>query len=77
MSVDSFVKERDEAVLSMDVEKTRLFAKKYHISCPKEDEVVLAGAAMAIRDINSATREQKLAAEDWLLTHGFNVEMWI
>ena len=74
--IKSFVKERDEALLSMDVKRIREYAKKYHVPCPKKDEVVLAGAAKAIRHLTNATQEQKAAAEKWLLEHGFRLEMF-
>lgn len=66
-----FVKERDEALLSMDAKKIRQYAHKYGVQCPREDVTVLAAAAKAIGHINSATKEQKEAAESWLLSHGF------
>ena len=69
-----FVKERDEALLSMDAKKIRQYAHKYGVRCPEDDIVILAGAAKAIRHINSATKEQKEAAESWLLSHGFKLD---
>jgi hypothetical protein len=41
--IKRFVKERDKALLSMDVEKIRSYAKKHDIPFPKDEKVVLAG----------------------------------
>lgn len=73
--IKRFVKERDKALLSMDVEKIRSYAKKYDIPCPKDEKVVLAGAAKAILQINSASDEQKSKAGRWLLDNGFTLDI--
>lgn len=67
-----FVKERDEALLSLNKQKILAYMKKYHINYkPNSETVFWAGIHKAIIGINSATAEQKQKSHDWLISHGF------
>lgn len=68
-----FVKERDEALLSLDKEKIEAFFRK-NTGCevPANDLVFWAGVHKAILYLNSATFEQKMRSCDWLIEHGFS-----
>lgn len=69
--MNKFVKERDEALLSLDKKKIQKYAKKYRISIPKNETVFWAGVHKAIISINSASEEQKKQSYDWLNERGF------
>ena len=72
IDVKKFVKERNEALLSLDKKKIKAYMKKYHVQFEPGNEVVFwAGFHKAIIGINSATPEQKQRSRDWLTAHGF------
>ena len=66
-----FCKERDAALLSLDEQKIREFARKHAIQMPENKTVFWAGIHKAIVALNTATIEQKMASILWLAEHGF------
>ncbi len=66
-----FIKERDEALLSLDKQKILTFCTKNMVPVPEDETVFWAGIHKSILHINSATKEQKKASFNWLLVHGF------
>ena len=73
--IKRYVKERDEAFLSLDKEKIRAFCKKYVIVLPQNELAFWAGVHKVIVNINSATFEQKKKSYEWLIEHGFSPEI--
>lgn len=73
MSIEKFVKERDEALLSLDIDKITKFMNKYDVPMPKNETVFWAGIHKAICNLNSATSEQKLNSMIWLVNNGFQL----
>lgn len=72
MDIPQFVKERNEALLSLDKKKIKAYMKKYHVRFEPADETVFwAAIHKAIIGINTATAEQKAKSRDWLAAHGF------
>lgn len=72
MDIQKFVKERDNALLSMDKEKIMAYMRKYKVKFQPDNETVFwAGVHKAIIGINSATKEQKDRSAAWLIEHGF------
>lgn len=72
MDIEKFVKEHDEALLSLDEKKIKAYMKKYQVRfCPGNETVFWAGVHKAIIEINSASAEQKKKSHDWLVAHGF------
>lgn len=69
-----YVKERDEALLSLDEKRILLFCKRYDIQVPQSSEAFWAGVHKAILHLNAATWEQKQASYDWLMEHGFTAD---
>ena len=75
-----WMKERDEAVLSFDVEKFKAFFHKWTIkgfySMPLPD--VLADVTMyqCVLALAKATEEEKERARAWLREHHFNDDPW-
>lgn len=76
MNIKQFIKERDEALLSLDKEKITKFAKKHGVPIPKDETAFWAGVHKAIWNLNSANAEQKLNSMMWLTNHGFSPDIY-
>ena len=70
--IKKWVKDRDEAMLSLDKDKIVAFCKKNNVPIPENETVFWAGVHKAILHINSATFEQKQNSFEWLIEHGFS-----
>lgn len=68
--VKRFIKERDEALLSLDRDKIEAYLRKYQVPVPRDDEVFWRGVHKAICEIESAPESAKRASEEWLREHG-------
>lgn len=70
-----FVKERDKAIRSLDVETFKRFYKKwyymgyYRLPLPADNVIEISMRKM-LCEIQSATEEEKKEAEKWLIDHG-------
>ena len=80
--MNNFVKERNEALLSLDEKKIDRFMKKYNpsIKKPKDKKVFWAGVHKAICSLflvpeNNITLEQFDRSYMWLLENGFRPEI--
>ncbi len=72
-----WVKERDEVAKTYDVEKFKLFFRKWQIKGIYDkqmklpaDNVIAISLRKMVYHMTSATEEQKREAEAWLLLHG-------
>lgn len=70
--VEDFVKERNEALLSLDKEKIIAFMGNWAVDVPQNDLVFWAMVHKAIVNLREATKEQKDKSFAWLLEIGFN-----
>lgn len=75
MDIKEFVKDRNEALLSLDKDKILFFTKKYSMESPIEEPAFWGGVHKAILHINSATDEQKEISRQWLVENGFSTEI--
>ena len=69
---NTFVQDRDRALLSLDELKIRAFCRKYSISISDNPVVFWASiykSVLAMKNCPSHIRKQ---AEDWLDSHGFH-----
>lgn len=78
--MSTFIKERNEALLSLNKKKILAYAKKYNIKLPEEDKVFWAGVHKAICSLyfvkeNNITLEQYTKSADWLKENGFNLNI--
>ncbi len=74
MNMQQFVKERDDALRSLDKRKIQKYMKKYRVNfCPRNETVFWAAVHKAIICINSATAGEKERSARWLIEHGFSV----
>lgn len=70
----AFVRERDEALLSLDKKKIDRYMKKYGVKLSNNEMVYWASVHKAILAINGATLAQKVKSKMWLKNHGFKPE---
>lgn len=73
-SVASFVKERNDALFSLDRRKIEAYCAKYgdNDSADMPDVVFWAGVYKAICAIKNAPEDKVQIALTWLKTHGFS-----
>ena len=70
-----YVRERDEAFLSLDRKKILRFCVRWHICVPRDETIFWCGVHKVIVNLNSATEEQKNKSLEWLRSHGFSPEI--
>ncbi|MBP3899891.1 MAG: hypothetical protein J6D53_00300 [Blautia sp.] len=68
---NTYVKDRDEALLSLDEEKIRTFCKKYNKQLPDNPVIFWAGIYKSILAMKNSPADIRRKAEDWLDSHGF------
>ena len=69
--IKKFVKERNEALFSLDEKKIKAYMKKYCVPDPHSERVFWAMVYKAICNIADAPPEVKAKAKVWLKEHGF------
>lgn len=52
-SIDNFIKERNEALFSLDKEKIKAYAKKYDVPLPESEYPFWKGVYLALLNIKS------------------------
>jgi hypothetical protein len=68
--IATLVKERNEALFSLDRAKIERYARKYGLKLPSSDEVFWLAVHKAICNIPSAPRELKRKSKKYLREHG-------
>ena len=73
-----YVKERNAAILSFDIDIIKKFCKKYEddLAPLPPDEIMYAAFMQCVADIRSATPEQKKRAAAWLTEHGYGLRCY-
>lgn len=69
--IKEFVKERNEALFSLDEKKIKAYMKKYCVSEPDSERIFWAMVYKAICNIADAPPEVKAKAKAWLKEQGF------
>ena len=78
---DIWIKERDEAIRTLDVETFKKFYKKwtergfYRNGLPS-DEVIEISLRKMLYHLGNATEQEKSEAEKWLTERGYDTNMW-
>lgn len=75
MNIEQLKKERDTALLSLNKEKILKYCQKYQVRLPGNELAFWAGIHKAIYMIPSAPLKQKEDSKQWLLQHGFHIEI--
>ena len=78
--MNNFIKERNEALLSLDENKIIAYMNKYNIKIPKDEKIFWAGVHKAICSLyfietNRITLEQYTRSADWLKENGFELNI--
>lgn len=72
MNTQQFLKDRREALLSMDKEKLLAYAKKYEVkSIPSDDEIFWIGIHKARTACVDLPMEERSKSKQWLTNLGF------
>lgn len=71
-SISDFVKERNEALFSLDKKKIKCYAKKHQVVLPENELIFWAGVHKAIIAIESAPIDLKEQSAKWLIENGFS-----
>lgn len=64
ISIDDFIKERNEALFSLDKKKIEAYAKKYDISLPKSEYPFWKGIYLALLNIKGTPASVLKEAEN-------------
>ena len=76
--MNDFIKERNEALLSLDKEKIIAYSKKHNIDLPKDEKVFWAGVHKAICNLYLYSTNDEISLEQyersytWLSENGFS-----
>lgn len=69
MNLDQFIKERNEALVSLDETKIRAYAKKYGAEVPEDPEIFWGGVHKAITALPNIPENIRERSEIWLKEH--------
>ena len=77
-----WIKERDEAVLSLDLKKFKAFIKKWHdlglyaMPIPDNDMILSITMHQMVLGLADAPESKVIEAQLWLIDHGCNPHPW-
>ena len=74
--INDFVKERNEALFSLDEQRIRAYADKYGVKVPEKPIVFWASVYKAIYNITNAPTELKQKAKEWLDENGMSTAIF-
>lgn len=74
--VAPFVKERNEALFSLDRERIEAYSRKQGSDMPEDDIVFWACVYKCICHITSAPEDLVRKAKDWLHAHGMSEDIY-
>ena len=69
--IKKFLKERNEALLSLDKNKITKTFKKHGVKIPEDEQIFWAGVHKARMEVSSFTEDVKKISRDWLILNGF------
>ena len=72
MEMNEFLKERDEALFSLDIDKIRAYQRKYEIRLQANDEVFWCSVHKAICQITNAPPYIRARSVTWLEERGYS-----
>lgn len=75
ISYSQFIKNRNEALLSLDKEKIQAYAKKYGARFSDNDEIFWASVHKARIAVKEIPEKEKEVSRKWLTEHGFKCEI--
>ena len=75
MNYSQYIKERNEALLSLDRKRIERYCKKFGVTMPTNDEAFWRGVHKAICAITTIPFEVRQKSADWLFEHGSTPEI--
>ena len=76
ITIEEFLKDRDEALLSLDRTKIEAFMDKYGENMPENETVFWAGIHKARIEISYFPDDVKELSKKWLREHRFREGLW-
>jgi hypothetical protein len=76
IDLDQFLKDRDEALLSLDKDKILAYMIKYGAHVPRNETVFWASVHKARLALNCVDAEGKILSRNWLAENGFSSKGW-
>lgn len=79
---DQWIKEREEALLSLDLKKYKAFYKKwlkegiYTIPLPDNDMIIEISMRQALLGMEDISEGKMIEAQLWLIAHGCDPHPW-
>lgn len=73
---DDFIKERNEALFSLDEQKIRAYAEKWCAKVPENPIAFWGAVYKAIYNITNAPTELKQKAKEWLEENGMSTRIF-
>lgn len=70
--LDAFIRERNEALLSLDREKIEAHMRKYECPIPADDEMFWAGIHKARTAVKTFPEDERKKSRDWLADRGLS-----
>ncbi|WP_195266974.1 hypothetical protein [Eubacterium sp. 1001713B170207_170306_E7] len=67
-------KERNEALLSLDLNRIKVYCIKFGLLIPENDRVFLENVHKAILQVRDASMEQREKSRKWLKENGASLE---
>lgn len=74
-SREKFIKERNEALFSLNEKKIRKYCKKYGVTIPRNEEVFWRTIYKTVCNVEDTPQEVKERAMEWLKEHGSTPKM--
>ena len=75
--MEDFIKERNDAFVSMDKDKILAYCKKYNVHIPEDEEIFWAGVHKVVCNLflledSPISIKQYNKSYDWLIEHGYS-----
>ena len=68
------IRQRDEALLSLDRKKLDAYFEKYEVDMPTNENEYWAGVHNARLAVKKFSKDVKKVSKEWLIEHGFTPE---
>lgn len=74
--LEAFLRERGEALRSLEKARIDAYAKRYGIRLPANPEAYWGGIHKARLALKALSAEEKRVSREWLNAHGFRTDGW-
>lgn len=70
--LEAFMRDRDEALLSLDRDKLEAYFRKYDVPMPADDLMFWTAIHKARTAVTSLPADERKKSREWLAQHGFS-----